>query len=314
MSSSDTARMRDELTGLSCLVPAYNESAAVVGTVRALHRAMTDALSPSNTPFEIIVIDDGSGDGSAETLEAANDPDGLPHRLVRHAKNRGYGAALKSGARAAVHPWLLFIDADGTYGADDAARLVAIALEDRDARMIVGRRDLAASGDPFFRRTGRGMITALARFLSGEAIPDLNSGLRLVHRDLFRRYLPLLPDTFSLTTSITLAALCSGEVVRYEPVGYHPRTGKSKIRPLPDTWRFIRLIIRTIIYFNPLKVFVPLAAVLIALSFATVVISELVTGQVMDVTATFLFIAGLQMILIGVVADLILKVLSTRDR
>jgi hypothetical protein len=180
--------------------------------------------------------------------------------------------------------------------------------------MIVGRRRQTAETDSLLRRFGKEILISLAAYLAGVDIPDLNSGLRVMRRSLFERFRPLLPDGFSLTTSITLAALCSGGLVRWVPIEYRARRGEaSKIRPARDMGGFVVLILRTITYFRPLKVYLPAAGVLVASALGTVLISKLIEGRVMDVTATFLFFTGLQLLGIGLIADLILKVMGMRD-
>ena len=292
--------------GISCVIPVYNEAGAVAETLRGV----AEALGAAARPWEIIVVDDGSTDGSSE--EAAKS--GVEFRAIRHERNLGYGAAIKAGYRHAAHPWILIIDADGSYPPGDIPKLLEVLDEDPAAEMIVGKRSQTLETDGFFRLQGKAILSALANFLAGRKIPDLNSGLRLMRKIDLDRYGPILPDGFSLTTSITLALLCSGVPVRYVPIQYRRRRGRSKISPIRDMGGFIALILRTIIYFNPLKVFLPLAAALVVAAFATVLISKSIAGQVMDVTALFLFIAGLQMLLIGVIADLVLKLSGIREK
>ncbi len=295
-------------SGITCIIPVYNEAGAVAETLGGV----SAALDAGGREFEIILVDDGSTDGTAEAAEAAREAE-VRFRTLAHAENRGYGAAIKTGLRHATHPWILIIDADGTYPPEEIGKLLAALGEDETVEMIVGRRRQTRATDGFFRLQGKAILTALANFLSGTQIPDLNSGLRLMRKEQMVRYRPLLPDGFSLTTSITLAMLCSGAFVRYVPSEYLARHGTSKIRPVRDMWNFTLLIARTITYFNPLKVYVPLAGVLIGAAVATVVLSKAFGEQVMDVTALFLFIPGLQMLSIGVVADLILKISGMRE-
>ncbi len=298
--------MSGDLSGVSCVIPVFNEAESVAATLKGVEQA----LSAGGRPFEIIVVDDGSTDAFIQATQKTT----ASFQLVRHESNRGYGAAIKNGCRRAAHPWILIIDADGSYPPEEIGKLLNALGEDENADMIVGCRAQTAQTDGLVRRGAKRILTALANFLSGQKIPDLNSGLRLMRKSLVDRYRPLLPEGFSLTTSMTLALLCSGAAVRHIPIEYRRRQGKSKIRPVRDTWNFVALILRTITYFNPLKVFVPLAVVFVFAACATVILSKLLTGQVMDVTSLFLFIGGMQMLLIGVIADLVLKLTGMRDK
>lgn len=295
--------------GISCIIPVYNEVSSIAETVRGVHKVLSD----SDRPFELILIDDGSVDGSLETAQEIAKESGISIISISHNRNRGYGAAIKSGMRHASYPWILLIDADQTYPPEEIGVLLENLDREPETDMIVGRRKQSRQTDGPFRLMGKSILGALANFLASRTIPDLNSGLRLVRRSLLRRYRSLLPDGFSLTTTITLALLCSGGHVIWTPIHYRRRRGTSKIRPVRDMLGFITLIVRTMIYFNPLKVFIPLTIFFVLASFVVTVGSKLIGGQVMDVTALFLFIAGLQMLLIGVVADLILKLIGTGE-
>ena len=286
---------------VSVVIPVYNECGAVVETIREVNRA----LEPTGREFEIIIADDGSSDGSAEAIGRS----GLDVTLVRHPVNRGYGAALKSGFARARHGLIAFLDADGTYSPTDLPALLTAA---EGADMVVGVRahyDLHAS---LARRLGKAILLPLANYTAGCKIPDLNSGMRVVRRELIERYWPLLPDGFSLTTTLTMSFLSAGRQIEWVPIPYAERKGRSKIRPLRDMRTFVLLILRTATYFKPLKVYLPVSAVFVVASIAVTILSKMLGGQVMDVTALFLFIAGLQILLIGVLADLVLKILGTR--
>ncbi|HOE95160.1 MAG TPA: glycosyltransferase family 2 protein [Candidatus Sumerlaeota bacterium] len=278
---------------LSVLVPCHNEEDSIAPTVDQLRQT----LAETGAEFEIIVIDDGSTDRSAERVDPAK------CRLIRLEHNRGYGAALKTGARAARHPWLAIIDADGTYQVGDLPRLMR---ERGDCAMVVGARRGRNARIPAARRPAKWILNQLANYLTGARIPDLNSGLRVIRRDLWERFEPLYPDGFSLTTTITLAALTNGYAVRHVPIEYRRRIGRSKIRPVRDTLSFVQLILRTVLYFDPLKVFVPLSLLLLLASIIVGLASKL-SGEFMDVTTTALFVTGLQMLAIGALADLVTK-------
>lgn len=233
---------------VSVVMPAFNEAAHVAEQVESV----VSAVEATGWDFEMIVVDDGSTDRTAEAAAAAG------ARVLRRRSNCGYGAALKLGTRAARHDWILIIDADGTYPSQAIPELLA-AADHND--MVVGARTGMVVKHPFARRPAKWFLRRLASYLAGEDFPDMNSGLRLIRRSLIERYEHLLPAGFSFTTTITLATACNGHAVAYVPIDYHARLGQSKIRPR-HAFDFLLLILRTIVFFNPLKVFVPFGAVL----------------------------------------------------
>jgi glycosyltransferase involved in cell wall biosynthesis len=233
---------------VSVVIPAFNEGPHVAQQIRDVDRVM----KASGWTYEIIVVDDGSRDNTA--LEA----DSTGVRVLQRAKNRGYGAALKLGVQRARYGYILITDADGTYPVEAIGSLLAVAEQNA---MVVGARTGAEVAIPLVRRPAKAFIRGLASYLSGERIPDLNSGLRVMRKDLVQRYRHLLPDGFSFTTTITLASICNGHAVQYLPINYQARLGSSKIRPR-HAYDFTLLVLRVIVYFNPLKVFIPFGALL----------------------------------------------------
>jgi len=236
---------------LAVVIPAFDERHGVAKTVTRVHRA----LAASDIDFEIVVVDDGSQDGTGDVAAGAG------ARVVRIPTNQGYGAALKVGIRATDSTYVAIIDADGTYPPDRLSDLFELA---QDADMAVGARAPDAPEIQRVRRPAKRFLTWLARYLSGTPIPDLNSGMRIMRRSVLVQFMPILPSGFSFTTTITLSMLCTGHLVRYLPVEYSARIGQSKIRPV-DFFRFVVLVVRAILLFNPLKVFLPLGAVFFVL-------------------------------------------------
>lgn len=235
------------MDGVSVVVPAFNEAGAIQQSVRAI----LDVLKNAEHDVELIVVDDGSTDHTGELAKAAG------AQVLALPENRGYGAALKAGISRTRHDIIVITDADGTYPPEAIPELLA-DLGEYD--MVVGARVGAHVAIPLIRRPPKWFLRKLASYLAGRRIPDLNSGLRVIRKSLVKRFEHLLPSGFSFTTTITLAALCSGSLVRYSSIDYHQRIGHSKIRAA-HTVEFLFLILRTIVYFNPLKVFVPLGGV-----------------------------------------------------
>lgn len=233
---------------VSVVIPAFNEGDHVAEQVRAVRTT----LEGTDWTFEIIVVDDGSTDRTAPEADSTG------ARVLRRMKNRGYGAALKLGIEHARYGWILITDADGTYPVESIPALLAVA--ERNS-MVVGARLGQSVKIPLIRRPAKWFLNRLASYLAGQRLPDINSGLRLMRRSLVERYLGLLPDGFSFTTTITLAAACNGHAVEYVPINYHARLGQSKIRAR-HAYDFTLLILRTIVFFNPLKVFIPVGALL----------------------------------------------------
>ena len=229
---------------VTLVIPAYNEEAGIERTL-AQARAVLDPLGGD---YEIIVVDDGSTDQTRALAESAG------VRVVVQPENRGYGAALKAGIATASHECIVISDADGTYPADAIPKLLEYA---DDYEMVVGARTGAEVSVPLMRRPAKAILRVLASYLAGRKIPDLNSGLRVLRRETVRRLEHILPSGFSFTTTITLALLCDDRSVYYYPINYYERVGDSKIRPT-HALEFLILILRAIVYFNPLKVFLPL--------------------------------------------------------
>ena len=218
-------------------------------------------------------------------------------RVLRRPRNRGYGAALKLGIRHATYDWILITDADGTYPVESIPALLAAAER---SEMVVGARLGASVSIPLARRPAKWFLTRLASYLAGQRLPDINSGLRLIRKSLVQRYEALLPDGFSFTTTITLSAACNGHPVEYVTIDYHARLGQSKIRPR-HAYDFTLLILRTIVFFNPLKVFIPLGA-LVALA-GVAKLGYDISRDNLSESAVLAFLAALIIWAVGLLAD-----------
>lgn len=232
---------------VSVIVPAYDEEESIGPSVEAIRQALDGA----GVVHELVVVDDGSEDRTGERARAAG------ARVLTLPENRGYGSAIKFGIARTRHPKIVICDADRTYPAHAIPELLAF-VDVYD--MVVGARVVSNDAVPWARRPAKWLLRKLASYLSGRPIPDINSGLRVMDRAMVERFVHLLPSGFSLTTTITLAALCSDYLVHYHPIRYYPRVGRSKIRPFHAA-EFLLLVLRTMVYFNPLKIFLPLGAV-----------------------------------------------------
>ncbi len=281
---------------ISIIIPVYNEEEIIV----SLLKEMENVMNHSRLSSEIIVVNDGSTDKTMEALKSS----GLNIKVFNHKVNRGYGASLKTGICNAQHETVVIADADGTYPYERIPELVSYM---KDYDMVVGARTGVNVEVPLIRKPAKWIINRLANYLTGVKIPDLNSGLRVMKKAIVNKFVRLLPDQFSYTATITLAMVMNGYRVKYVPVDYYARIGQSKIRPLRDTLSFIQLIVRTVMYFNPLKVFIPLSLVLFFMSVGVFLYSYFFTPKIMDITTVILFVSAVQVLAIGMVADLINK-------
>ncbi len=276
------------------VIPAYNEEKGIGEVIDRVEKALGEA----GIPFEIIVVDDGSRDRTSEIVEAK------AVKVIHHETNRGYGAALKTGIRASRYRHVAILDADGTYEEQDILKLIR-HMEDYD--MVVGARTGRAAKIPLIRRPAKWILNKLANFLTETRIPDLNSGFRVFDKTVVRKFFNILPSSFSFTSTITMAMLTNGYSVKYVETGYRRRKGKSKIRPIHDTFNFFTLIVRTALYFAPLKVFMPLSLGMIGLSLVKMILIDILLIQNMTDSTLFLFLAGIQVGMLGLLADLIDK-------
>lgn len=286
---------------VTVVLPVYNES----GHLRDEIDRITAALDGSAYTYELLVIDDGSTDGSQEELQAI---EGI--RLLRFAQNRGSGSARKAGTRAARGTVVVWTDADMTYPNDRIPELVK-ELEGYD--QVVGARTSEQGTAKLFRVPAKWSIRRLASFLVEQPIPDLNSGLRAFRADVGRQFLHQLPAGFSCVTTLTMSFLANGYSVKYIPIEYSPRAGHSKFHWWNDTRRYVVQVIRMILSFNPLRVFLPVGLTLLLVGGAKLGY-DLVTKDFRPAINTLLILfAALQVIAIGLLADLVVRVTRPRD-
>jgi glycosyltransferase involved in cell wall biosynthesis len=227
---------------VTILIPAFNESQAIGFVIEHIQAICSDVVQ------EVIVIDDGSSDDTAYIAKNAG------ATVIRHKQNLGYGAALKTGIRQAKTEFVLTMDADGQHQAEDVLRLWELA---EDCDMVVGQR-ISLLHSPLWRMPGKWLLWSMANYLTRRKIPDLNSGLRLIRRDVAQRYLHLCPSGFSFSTTITMALLSRGYSVTYVPIQVKKRVGKSTVSVATGLDTII-LILRIAALFNPLRVFIPIS-------------------------------------------------------
>ncbi|MEM9246941.1 MAG: glycosyltransferase family 2 protein [Cyanobacteria bacterium P01_F01_bin.153] len=278
----------------SVIIPAYNEELGITQTLDDLHLVLRDA----QCKYEVVVVNDGSGDRTAELLDSRTDC-----RIIHHQQNQGYGAALKTGIRSATYPIIAIIDGDGTYPQNAIPHLVSLMDE---ADMVVGARTGENVTYPFIRKVPKYFLVRFAQWIAKCPIPDLNSGLRVFRKDVAEKFFKILPDTFSFTTTITLSMLTNRYRVRYEPIDYHARLGRSKIKPIRDTARFVQLIVRVGVYFAPLRVFLPIASIFYLCSLVSLMHDIFVEWNLTD-TTVILFVFATQVTLFALLADMLDK-------
>lgn len=285
---------QDSAKGLTVVIPAFNEEKGVQGVVDRI----LSVLEETGLPFEVIVVDDGSEDRTVESLREK------PVKVLRHEFNRGYGASLKTGIQASRYRHVVIVDADGTYEERDLPKLVG-HMEAHD--MVVGARTGKDAKIPLMRRPAKWFLNRLADFLTETHIPDLNSGFRIFDKTVAKKFFNILPSNFSFTSTLTMALLTNGYSIGYVPTGYKRRKGRSKIRPIRDTMNFFSLVVRTALYFAPLKIFIPLSLSMISLSLLKMIVVDIMMIQNMTDSTLFLFLAGIQIGMLGLLADLIDK-------
>lgn len=283
---------------ISVIVPIYNEVKGIEATIRELE----EINRQTELQMEFILVNDGSTDGTEKTLENFKRDD---FHVITHDRNKGYGASIKTGIQKSKYDQIVITDADRTYPNKRILDLIRIFTQEQ-CDMVVGARIGKNTKIPAIRKPAKWFINKLANYLTGIKIPDLNSGLRVMNKKVVQKFFRILPDGFSFTTTITLAMLTNGYKVEYLPIEYYKRSGKSKIRPIRDTLNYLQLIIRTIIYFDPLKVFLPVSLT-ISLIGLLMLIYRIFVAQVLVITITILFVTSFQILAIGMLADLIDK-------
>lgn len=278
---------------LTVLLPSFNEQEAITPVIQEIRQALRDWQGT----WEILVVDDASSD---QTAQRARD-EGV--RVIKRPENGGSGASRKTGTRAARGKLVAMLDADGTYVPSYLPQILGY-FPDYD--QVNGARTSEQGTLRALRFGAKLLIRKLAEWISGKRIPDLNTGMKVYKRDLMLRYLWCMPDGFSCVTSMSLAFLCNGHPVKYVDVDYRKRIGDSKFHPVKDAAKYASTVVRIIMYFRPLRVFVPLSLMLLGGALGVGIIRSVVRGRLaLAETEVIFFVTSLMVLVIGLLADLI---------
>jgi glycosyltransferase involved in cell wall biosynthesis len=279
-------------------LPTYNEELAIEPVLDEI----VSALAGESIRYEILVVDDASTDATADLAERyAAECWQCPIRVIRCPENRGAGAARKVGIRNARGDVVVMLDADGTYPAESIPELLKyFPVYDQ----VNGARTSEQGTLPWLRVPAKWFIRKLACYLTGTKIPDLNTGLKAFKRDAMLPWLWVVPNGFSCVTTMTLAFLTNGYAVKYVPIPYRTRIGKSKFHPIRDTAAYLSTVLRMVLYFRPLKVFLPLSALAIGLGMLMSMFSFTFTGSMQESDIVVLT-AGFMTCMLGLLAEVI---------
>ena len=286
--------MEDQVT-VSIIIPAYNEHEAIC-------KVLDDTIAVMetlDTSYELLVVDDGSSDDTVALCEAK-----AGVRVISHAQNRGTGAARTTGVRAARGEYVIMTDADGTYPAEAIPQILE-ELQEHD--MVIGAREKEMGTIKWLRTAAKEFIRLLACYMTRTHIPDLNSGLRGMRRDRVLEFLPILPTTHSWVSTITMAFLSNGYNVKWIPIAYYKRIGRSTFHPITDTYNYLSLVVRAVMYFDPLRIFLPLSLVMFVVGLGKAIYDIITYNFHFAPSTVTLLLSTVQLTAIGLLADLIVK-------
>jgi polyisoprenyl-phosphate glycosyltransferase len=287
-----------EPTVISVIIPAYNEEDAITYSIEAVMKTL---MCIEGVDSEIIVIDDGSSDQTSQLAKAAG------AKVIRNPHNMGYGFSLKAGIRAAKFDTIAITDADGTYPIAQLPNLLNQYA--KGFNMVVGCRTGKYYRESFLKMPLRIILKALVEFAVGRKIPDINSGFRIFSKEDILPYFNHLCDSFSFTTSMTLAYMMTGKFVSYEPIDYHKRIGKTKIRLFRDSLKTLQFIVQAILYYNPIKIFLVMCGLTLSfavLCFAMSALFGLLSGFILGVGSVLMTIL---IFALGLLADLLRQIM-----
>lgn len=285
---------------ISIVIPALNEEGAIAATVLSLRQTLDNA---GLVPYQILVVDDGSSDRTAQLAAEAG------AEVLSHPHNVGYGKSLKDGIIAAMYDMVVISDADGTYPIERIPELVREYRRGFD--MVVGARTGEHYHESAIKAPLRRILTSIVEFTASRNIPDINSGLRVFSRATAIPYFKHLCDTFSFTTSMTLAYMMNGRFVHYVPIEYLQRSGRTKVRLFRDSLRTMQYIIEAATYYNPLKIFSLFSFICLCFAAASLVsalVFQLVSLFALGVGAILLSILMLGLGLLAVLLKQIMDV------
>jgi polyisoprenyl-phosphate glycosyltransferase len=284
--------MEEHSIEISIVIPAYEEEGAIGKVIDDIQKVMQTTAYR----YEILVVDDGSQDKTAVIARAKG------AHVERHRDNRGSGASRKTGILRAQGDLIVMIDGDDTY----PAAAIPSLLEFFPAYdQVIGARQSEKGTHRVLRTLAKEGIRRLASYLVGQAIPDLNSGLRAFKRAPMLRYLYLLPEGFSCVSTMSLAFHANKHPVAYVPIAYFARIGRSKFHPIKDTYQYLLTVIRVVTYFNPLHVFIPLSLMLIAFGLGKSLLDIVLTATIQE-SDIIAILTGVIVAAIGILADLII--------
>jgi polyisoprenyl-phosphate glycosyltransferase len=289
-----------DVLDVTVVLPCYNERDHIELEIKRIRAALDEA----GLGYELVCVDDGSTDGTRELLEATR---GI--RTILLPRNQGSGTARRIGTQQARGRVVVWTDADMTYPNDRIPELVAQLDETYD--QVVGARRTEAGTYKLVRVPAKWAIRKLASFLTNTDIPDLNSGLRAFKRSVAEPYLRLLPSGFSCVTTITLAFLSNGHPVKYVPIDYFKRAGRSKFHPVKDAYNYIIQVLRMVMYFNPLRVLMPVALTLLAATFAKAGVDLVIHDLRVAGSTVLVGLAAFNIMAIALLADLVVRRTAT---
>ena len=287
---------------VTIVLPCYNEERHVTEEIERISAAM-DASSYS---YELLVIDDASTDDTLEVLTAVL-PKYPSMRLMPFPRNGGSGTARRIGTREARGDVVVWTDADMTYPNDRIPDFVKFLDDNPGTDQVVGARTSEEGTHKFLRVPAKWVIRKIAERLAGTGIPDLNSGLRAFRRDVSLPYLRLLPPGFSCVTTLTLSFLSNQHSVEYLSIGYAKRSGSSKFHPFRDAYRYILQVLRMTMYFNPLKVLMPISLWLLGIGIVKGIWDQFNDLFYVPLNTVLIFTTGLIIAALALLADLIVR-------